>query len=361
MVFQLELKASYTGVFYQVSLFLEFTPFTLKIKMYLCKQYKFRSMKEEIYIKSAEDLVTSHEQTRAGFIEAALAKNYKAKPYIEQAKTLKSLASQVTTPIELLNIVEIQNCLLTASGLSDKSLKYFTDDDKDEAIKKMIKEFLEPAGDNFVDELVYRFLLIKGDTLGGSMRNYVGLIAQMKLIRKLISLFSIQKISFLILLKDDKKKNGWQSLDYEYVFNKVDEVTAIQWKNKRGNRILFFNTTIPIVKNNIDICLYKGDIEDFDSGNIVKENNKAIMFGELKGGIDPAGADEHWKTGNSALERIREAFAQYAVKTSFIAAAVEKKMATEIYTQLQEGTLSNAANLTVDRQLTAYCNWMINL
>lgn len=36
MVFQLELKASYTGVFYQVSLFLEFTPFTLKIKMYLC-------------------------------------------------------------------------------------------------------------------------------------------------------------------------------------------------------------------------------------------------------------------------------------------------------------------------------------
>ena len=39
-------------------------------------------MKEELYIKCAEELVTSHEQTRAGFIEAALAKNYKAKPYI---------------------------------------------------------------------------------------------------------------------------------------------------------------------------------------------------------------------------------------------------------------------------------------
>ena len=33
-------------------------------------------------IKNAEDLVTSHEQTRAGFIEAALAKNVKAQPYI---------------------------------------------------------------------------------------------------------------------------------------------------------------------------------------------------------------------------------------------------------------------------------------
>ena len=67
-------------------------------------------------IKNAEDLVTSHEQTRAGFIEAALAKNVKAQPYIEQAKTLKSIASQAKTPIELLNITEIQNSLLTASG-----------------------------------------------------------------------------------------------------------------------------------------------------------------------------------------------------------------------------------------------------
>lgn len=318
-------------------------------------------MKEELYIKCAEELVTSHEQTRAGFIEAALAKNYKAKPYIEQAKTLKSLASCVSTPAELLNTPEIRNCLLTASGLSDKSLKYFTEEDKDEAIKKLISEFLEPTGATFVDELVYRFLLIKGDSLGGSMRNYVGLIAQMKLIRKLLSLLSMQKISFMVLFKNDKKENKWQSLDYEHIFDKADEVAAIQWNNKQGSRILFFNATIPLVKNNIDICLYQGGIEDFDSGNIVKKDDKAILLGELKGGIDPAGADEHWKTGSSALERIREAFAGHSIKTSFIAAAIEKKMATEIYTQLQDGTLQNAANLTVDGQLTAYCNWMINL
>ena len=40
------------------------------------------------------------------------------------------------------------------------------------------------------------------------------------------------------------------------------------------------------------------------------------MFGELKGGIDPAGADEHWKTGNSALVRIRKAFEDYQVLLS---------------------------------------------
>ncbi len=312
-------------------------------------------------IKCAEDLVTSHEQTRAGFIEAALAKNYKAKPYIEQAKTLKSLASHAATPTELLNIPEIQNCLLAASGLSDKSLKYFTEEDKKEAIKKLISEFLEPAGMTFIDELVYRFLLIKGDSLGGSMRNYVGLIAQMKLIRKVLSLLSLQRIAFMVLFKNNKKKSEWQSLDYELIFDKADEVVAIQWNNKQGNRILFFNATIPLVKNNIDICLYQGNMEDFDNGNIIEKDNKAILFGELKGGIDPAGADEHWKTGNSALGRIREAFAEYSIKTSFIAAAIEKKMAKEIYAQLQDGTLQNAANITKDDQLTAYCNWMINL
>ena len=165
-------------------------------------------MKEELYIKCAEELVTSHEQTRAGFIEAALAKNYKAKPYIEQAKTLKSLASCVSTPAELLNIPEIRNCLLTASGLSDKSLKYFTEEDKDEAIKKLISEFLEPTGATFVDELVYRFLLIKGDSLGGSMRNYVGLIAQMKLSANCCRSFPCKRFPLWFFSKMIKRKTN---------------------------------------------------------------------------------------------------------------------------------------------------------
>ena len=154
------------------------------------------------YIQCAEDLITSREQTRAGFIEAARAKNYKAQPYIEQARTLKSLSSQAASPSDLLNIEEIRNSLLTASGLSDKAFKYFTEEDKTEAIS----EFLAPAGENFVDELENRFLLIKGDSLGGSMRNYVGSVAQVKLVRKILSILSMQQIAFQILFKDDKKE-----------------------------------------------------------------------------------------------------------------------------------------------------------
>lgn len=120
---------------------------------------------------------------------------------------------------------------------------------------------------------------------------------------------------------------------------------------------------IPIVKNNIDICLFDADTELYSNGKIVKTPDKILMLGELKGGIDPAGADEHWKTGNTALNRIRESFLKHNlnIETSFVAAAIEKKMATEIFTQLQNKTLSNAANLTVDEQLVRYCDWILKL
>ena len=312
-------------------------------------------------ISRAEDLITSRVQTRSGFIEAALEKNRKALPYIEDAKTLKSYALRAKTPLELLNMPNIYKGLLTASGLSDKSLKYFSDIDKVDAIRKMIEEFLIPAGDGFVDELVYRYLLIRGDSLGGSMRNLVGAIAEMKLKRKLLSVLSMQQISFNILLKRNKSANYWISIPYVDAFSCADEICAINWNFEGVDKVLFFNTTIPLIKNNVDICLYQGTPVTYDSGNIIRYNDKAIMFGELKGGIDPAGADEHWKTGNTALNRIRNAFKDYNIKTSFVGAAIEKKMAIEIFDQLENGILTNAANLTYNEHLTNYCEWLVRI
>ena len=190
------------------------------------------------------------------------------------------------------------------------------------------------------------------------MRNYVGAIAQMKLVRKILSIFSIQKIEHKIL---KRKSTEWILMSYEEAFEIADDIKAITWTIDKKSKVLFFNTTIPLVRNNVDLCLYKGDDTTYDNGNIVNHNKSALMFGELKGGIDPAGADEHWKTGNTALERIRTAFAAYKVKTSFIAASIENKMANEIYSQLKNKTLAKAANITVDSQLTEYCRWLISL
>ena len=61
-----------------------------------------------------------------------------------------------------------------------------------------------------------------------------------------------------------------------------------------------------------------------------------LALGELKGGIDPAGADEHWKTARTALQRINDGFAGTGIQTLFIGAAIVADMANEIWAMLQE-------------------------
>ena len=53
--------------------------------------------------------------------------------------------------------------------------------------------------------------------------------------------------------------------------------------------------------------------------------------------------------------------AGYKVQTSFVGAAIEAAMAQEIFDQLKNGTMTNAANLTDKNQLVEYCNWLISL
>lgn len=143
------------------------------------------------HLKSSADLVTTYEAIRAGFVALALEKNRRATPYIAQARALKVSASSAKTPIDLLNVAEIQPALLTAASISDKALAYLQAADKVEAVQGLIKNFLEPAGANFIEELVFRFLLVRGDTLGGSMRNVGGAMAQRKLTRAIIGTLEV--------------------------------------------------------------------------------------------------------------------------------------------------------------------------
>ncbi|MBI4645858.1 MAG: restriction endonuclease [Bacteroidia bacterium] len=312
-------------------------------------------------LKTADNLVTSREKTRAGFIAMALEKNYIAVPYIEEAKALKSLANQVKKPKDLLQVTDLRVGLLTASGLSDKSLNYLTEDDRTLAIKYLIEKFLEPAGENFIDELVYRYLLTKGDALGGRARNLAGSLGERKFLRFLLSVFNLAGINYQW---KDNDTNSW--LDKPNDDNGIEKrIKAIYWKKDKTDRLMVLNINVPLVKKNVDLSILNGTPEDLMSNkqSIIYSHDKYIALGELKGGIDPAGADEHWKTANSALNRIRTSFDKYKLKphTFFIGAAIENSMATEIFKQLQSGIMNNAANLTDDDQLTVICKWLINL
>lgn len=188
-----------------------------------------------------DDLITTRSETRRAFIEFAMVKNQRCAPFIDQAKVLKRSAEQAQSPQDLLEMSQIERSLLVAAGISDKAINYFDEEAKREALKKLIEEFLVPAGAEFVEELVFRFLLIKGDALGGSMRNVIGELAVKKLIRRFLSVLKTWDTEFHILKKSASKWCSAPEDDY-WIENDVE---ALAWTNEHGPRVFALNRTIP--------------------------------------------------------------------------------------------------------------------
>lgn len=311
-----------------------------------------------MHLKSAGELITTYEATRAGFVSLALEKNRRATPYVTEARVLQTAAMQAKQPRDLLQVQGIEAGLLTAAGLSDKALNYLSAEDKKKAIQELIQNFLEPAGGKFVEELVFRFLITRGDTLGGAMRNVGGILAQRKLTRAILSSLTIAGIPYQW---QHSKTRQWAAMtqdDAEIEF----ALRGLSWRKGKKTRTLIYNFNVPHVANNVDLSLLNLTPIDLNPSKLGAAEIY-LAFGELKGGIDPAGADEHWKTARSALERIRRAFSKLDMvpQTFFVGAAVEKKMADEIWQQLDSGELSNAANLNDENQVASLARWLTAL
>lgn len=316
------------------------------------------------YIQSPFDLVTTHDSHRNGFLEYALRKSKESIPYIDKAKALKLILEQNTkTPKDILTLDEIKDSCCEAAGVSVKANKFLSNDDLNEILLEFIKEFLEPAGKNYIDEFIYRYLLTLGDALGGRMRNLVGSIANEKLTRFVISQLQVLKFDFRFFNKVSKT---WLS-SKDYTIDQISDIRSIQWALKSGDkRQLIYNLSVPIVKNNIDLVVlncHTNSLSGQDFSAIINEAQNYKILGELKGGIDPAGADEHWKTANTALTRIRENFKKYDINIPlvFIGAAIETKMSKEIFAQYSKGDITNCANLTMENQLANLCYWLVTI
>lgn len=127
------------------------------------------------HLKSSKDLETTHKAVREGFIAQAFERNRRATPYIAETKALRVAAVTAKAPDYLLNIPDMQSALSTAAGLPSRENTYLLSEDKKEAIAGLIENFPDPAGKNFVEELVFRFLLMRGGALGVSLRNIDGI------------------------------------------------------------------------------------------------------------------------------------------------------------------------------------------
>ena len=211
------------------------------------------------HLSTNTDLITAREEIRAGFVALALERSRQATPFVEQARALKISAMRAKRPTDLLEIEGIRTALLTASEFSEKATTHTNETDKTIAIQNFIEKFLEPAGTNFVEELVYRFLLTRGDSLGGSMRNIAGKLAERKFTRELISALTLTDTTYHWLNAASKTWITGKSDNADIELS----LKALSWEKSKETRTLIYNRKIPlVVDKNIDICLLRCTPDD---------------------------------------------------------------------------------------------------
>lgn len=136
--------------------------------------------------------------------------------------------------------------------MSDKALVHLHPEDKREAITNLIQNFLEPVGEKFVEELVFRFLLTLGDTLGGSMRNIGGVLAQRKLTHAIVSALTITDIRYRWQHAMTRKWVDMTDDDSEIEFS----LRELSWKIEGKPRTLIYNLTTNLVNNDVYMYLF---------------------------------------------------------------------------------------------------------
>ena len=293
------------------------------------------------FIKSPQDLVTTHQSTRQGFLEQALKKAEVANTYVDQAYRLQERLHEAGNPQEAIDTQDIQEQLIAAAGFSGKAANYFSAAELKSALLTVLETIHEHDRVRWRDAVLYRFLLTRGDSLGGSMRNITGSTATSKFAQAVMDILEERDMAPLAT----------------YSPRNPEKIQCVSWEH----RVLHFDKTPTFIRKNIDVILLRNLSNDRTNAQGIHRRDDYIACGELKGGIDPAGADEHWKTATSALDRIREAFPADGLALFFVGAAIEAAMATEIFSQLQSGKLAFAANFNAPDQLSHLVTWLTSL
>ena len=244
--------------------------------------------------------------------------------------------------------------LISAAGVSAKARDYITDDDINEKLAGIIEGIPEARGKHFREELFYRYLLTKGASLDGEMRNYAGAEAGRLLVAALLAALEV-KHDPLVSFKDN---NDAEKLPEAKSIAESKKVQKIEWHN----RLLLFDKKPGLVRKNVDMILLDASSRRGER-ILLTERACYLACGELKGGIDPAGADEHWKTARAALDRVAAVLLPNSGSPPSSSSARPSKtsMAEEIFDWLQGGKLAHAANLTVQRQVDDLASWLANL
>ncbi len=204
-----------------------------------------------------------------------------------------------------------------------------------------------------------------GDSLGGAWRNEIGRIAYVEVLSPLIvHLYQLDRLAYvkyitkgqLTHIEDEtlsRKRLRSQMLDISqvnssdslhHVLNEL-HINRVKYQEiglRNGNRLC--------VDRQVTWILPSGKKTKFGSDLLAEDPQFSYPWAaELKGGADPAGSDEHWKTAVSAFDRILLACEQMKKsppRLTFMATIIVDRVAVEAATRIREGKLSAVYNLT---------------
>lgn len=292
------------------------------------------------HLSTSADLITSKEDIIIGFKEQAELKSEKANEYTAKAREFEAHLDKVDSledVVSLANDPQFGEHVLTAAGLSAKAKGHIPHSAQKEIARAIFGEYENLK--RLKEDILYRYLLTEGASLSGKMRNVVGNLGENRVAER---------------LKSELEGRG-QTVHFGHTAS--GNVNLISWES----RTIFLNRTSKFIGKNIDMIIVESYSTDRKA---LKDPHLYKACVEIKSGIDPAGADEHWKTARSALERIIKSFKEENMRPpelGFIGAAIEPSVAREIFAWLESGKLQCAGNMLHGDQLDHFVDWLVSL
>ena len=269
--------------------------------------------------------LTLKTDVQQGILAQAALKKQLAEKYLTSRTDLQPLLDNTTFPFTQ-TISNAQFDFFTAAtGLSKKSCEHFHRHEVIEMLNALVsvEQLVCPMQQQ---ALIDRYLMTKGERVGGELRNVSGQIGEDKVIAAIFDAHPHLCITH--------SKTG-----------KVQSMSHQQFS-------IHFNRKPKLIGKSVDIIV----LHHPKSAPNLEDPQQYYHVGEIKSGIDPAGADEHWKTACTALSRIRDVFSQYAQRPTlgFLGASISQTMLSEMQDQLSLKTLHSISNLNRPAQIAQW-------
>ena len=264
------------------------------------------------------------------------------------------------------NVAMLSRKVMRGIGLDTDNFEEFGVAPSEQVARELCTYFNQIASNLVLEGGVtpYRHIVMMvanlGDSLGGTSRNEVGRVAMLRVINPLVRhlqergwlssvLYSLK--GCIVPCDDDslgavkrKRIDITHETDINEMLKRFETYRVLYHalEVSNGSRLLLNNQlkwrddTGETHKIGPDMHSHVGNVD-------------MRWAGELKGGADPAGSDEHWKTATESLDRIlraAEATGRPKPMLSFIATVLVERVAKDAQSWIDQDKLTSVYNLT---------------